>query len=948
MIINNAGSRSDVEFWTGHLQSIEENTRAEMKQIRGLKADNLLDALLEMQREASARPRLKNFMYHADFNPCPHERLTEENWDRAFEIFEKQRGIPEGTPRIVYEHEKEGRIHRHAIWSRLNLETMRAFPDGLDAKVAHAAARKIEIELGLEKVIGPFDREPGTPRPERGLKPYEMYRGMKTKIDPRDMKAQVTALRQQSQTGREFQTALEMEGYELVTGDRGLLILDNAGKGHSLAKRCGMPMSEVMAFMRDVDLQALPTLKQAQDQYQQRKIAGLEADRATVRDEIQWEQALDRAALELEKIQPQFLAAEDREEQQRPQRETRAGALWEITATGSEKERAARAASIAEGQQRQAEEQQRQAELPPPTKPIAPELGRADAGIRLAYSLTGTGQEFANALEDRRVILAQMTEADASRLNKWEAQRLKELKELQEAFEAEKVLEEQQRQAAGLRAKAEASYERRTGDKNRYSLESYTQYADAREQTTARADEARQQEAAGKKPATETTRADAWMAQTGGYEKLSPELQEQAEASYDKWTGPKEKYGLADYVQYVQTREAERGAGAQQEKPQGKYKAGELVVVDAWGSVYQLNYRNTGDGGKARAARLKDIDRAALLSVTAAQSVMKKVQQHQNEEKQQARQQQRDDRDRAAQEKHWPTAPPQPERKSAVLFNQAGTDATRDNRTQDLTGTAAQIWKLWTRIDLEKHAAELGKDAAFSVKTDRKAFAVALDERGIGFAVATKDEADRSHREAELAKAAGNYATRFKEGEIVIVTAPRPEYRREGEIIEPRRVQRIDQSLATKFLDALGTPRHELKGIEATKTALVDRARERAAEWEGKRMEHATGKKRGGRDRAGRTPAAPNLAKAATRTIGGIVGGTLTKLADGFTLDALTPKEKYEAAKRDARNEREADTNADYAAYIASLAEAKKLEQQRQAEQKQEHEREHYGGGRER
>jgi hypothetical protein len=366
--------------------------------------------------------------------------------------------------------------------------------------------------------------------------------------------------------------------------------------------------------------------------------------------------------------------------------------------------------------------------------------------------------------------------------------------------------------------------------------------------------------------------------------------------------------------------------------------------VNQYGSAFQITAATTGAHAAEREARLNQIDRAPLMDVTAAQDAMKKFQQHQREERQQAWQEKRAEADRAAQEKHWPTTPPQPERKSAALFAAAATEAARDDRTQDLTGTAATVWKLWTRIDREKHDAALGKDVSFSVKTDRKAFAAALDTHGIGFAIATKDEADRSHREAELAKAAGNYAPRFKEGEIVIVTAPRPEYRRESEIIAPRRVQKIDQSLAEKFVNALGT-RSELKGIEATKQALVQRAKVRAAEWEGIRLKNATSPRRGGRNRPGRVPAAPNLAKASSRVIRGAFGA-LDKLAGGFSLDGLTPKEKYEAAKRDYANERGADNNADHAAHIASLAEARRQEQQREAERNQERER--YEGGRER
>ena len=112
---------------------------------------------------------------------------------------------------------------------------------------------------------------------------------------------------------------------------------------------------------------------------------------------------------------------------------------------------------------------------------------------------------------------------------------------------------------------------------------------------------------------------------------------------------------------------------------------------------------------------------------------------------------------------------------------------------------------------------------------------------------------------------------------------------------------------------ALGS-RGELKGIEATKQVLVDRARERAAEWEGIRLKNYTAHKAPERGAGRALPTAPDLGEARRAAAMGSVFGALGKLADGFSLDALSPKEKYEAAKRDHKNAREADQNADYAA----------------------------------
>jgi hypothetical protein len=406
VIINNAASRCNVGFWTNHLEDTEENDRAELKQIRGLGAANLEDALLEMQREAAGRPRLKNFLYHADFNPPPDKRFTEKEWERSFEIFEKERGIPAGTPRVVVEHEKQGRVHRHVIWSRLNPENMRAFADGLDAKVAHAAARKIELELGLEKVIGPFDREAGMPRPPRGPKPWEMYRGMKTGIDPRDVTAEVTELFRQSDGGKAFQAALKQHGYELATGNRGLLILDSAGKEHSLARRIeGVKTKELNAFMRDVDRQTLPTLDQAKAQYQERKIAGLEADRATVAQQIEWEEALAKAAIAKEQKERQFVEPQEREREQ-----TGAG--------GREKEASVdppQPGGIRPSPEFQFQGAAREATRPEPGPAMPDNLKGAGAHIWTAWQQSDNAKAFAAALDEQNISLASVTKDEAAR-----------------------------------------------------------------------------------------------------------------------------------------------------------------------------------------------------------------------------------------------------------------------------------------------------------------------------------------------------------------------------------------------------------------------------------------------------------------------------------------------------------------------------------------------------
>lgn len=307
MVINGASRRS-VGFWAKHLANDKKNDRAELKEIRGLAAANLKDALLEMQEDAR-HTRCKNFFYQANFNPCAHERLTEEQWQRAFEIFEKHRGIPAGQARIVYEHEKDGRVHRHVVWSRIDLETMKAWPDRLDAKVCHAASREISEELGLERTISPFDRDREGPRPERAPKSYEMFRGLRSGLDPREIKAEVTAIFRNSENAADFIAGLEQHGYQLIQGDkRDFCILDNAGDVHSLTRRLdGVNAKQLRAFMQEIDRGVLPTAEQARVRFQERQLDERKADLASVQAEIAWEEALRKAGIEKEKVEQRYV-----------------------------------------------------------------------------------------------------------------------------------------------------------------------------------------------------------------------------------------------------------------------------------------------------------------------------------------------------------------------------------------------------------------------------------------------------------------------------------------------------------------------------------------------------------------------------------------------------------------------------------------------------------------
>jgi hypothetical protein len=253
---------------------------------------------------------------------------------------------------------------------------------------------------------------------------------------------------------------------------------------------------------------------------------------------------------------------------------------------------------------------------------------------------------------------------------------------------------------------------------------------------------------------------------------------------------------------------------------------------------------------------------------------------------------------------------------------------------ENLTGPAAQVWQAWQHSD------------------SAQAYAAALDDKGISFARVTHDEAYRSNREADFAREVGNRGQRFKEGEIVIVTEARPEYRRNGELTERSRVYKLDQSLATKFVKGL-PGLDKLQGIDATIKASDQRAQQRAADWQALRLERATDIIRGGHTRAAnvkdnllRAPAA--VLKPATMGFN-IIGKPLELLGnvfEGLFAPQLTPEQIRDGEI--AARERQADVRdqLEHSNAIAKRAQERQREEQEEAARQRERERD--GGGRER
>ena len=259
------GSRSNGRFYAAHLGRVDTNESVRVVEARGLVADDIEGAFQEMAGVASGT-RCKNFFYVASLNPRAEETLTPEQWTAATNILEAKLGL-DGQPRLVVEHFKEGRTHQHVVWSRINLGTMTAISDSLTYGKHEEASRKIERDFLLSPIESVLVKDRGSPRPERRPADWESFRAETTALDPHEMKAEITALYQEADSGQAFAAALAEAGFVLARGDRRDFVLVNKfGDDHSLARRIsGVKAAQLRERMSDIDREALPSVEAARE-----------------------------------------------------------------------------------------------------------------------------------------------------------------------------------------------------------------------------------------------------------------------------------------------------------------------------------------------------------------------------------------------------------------------------------------------------------------------------------------------------------------------------------------------------------------------------------------------------------------------------------------------------------------------------------------------------------
>ena len=252
----------------------EKNERCEIIDSRGFGPGSLSEQLMDMEAETLADTHAKGSFYFTAWRVDEREeRLTREMvmWG-VNRLEELQPGL-KNCPRVVVEQDYGPGSHFHATWNHYDRETGKMVPLKFDARSRLQVAAEMEERFGLRQLNreGFEDRgharQPEDAQDTRSAKPKK------------ERAAEITALWEQTDSGRAFRAGLEEAGYTLATGkSRAFCVVDGEGEVHSLARQVrGVRGADVAARLSDIDPAAIP---EAEAIKAERKAAQAERQRA--------------------------------------------------------------------------------------------------------------------------------------------------------------------------------------------------------------------------------------------------------------------------------------------------------------------------------------------------------------------------------------------------------------------------------------------------------------------------------------------------------------------------------------------------------------------------------------------------------------------------------------------------------------------------------------------
>ncbi len=253
-MILKASQRSGATQLAYHLLN-DENEHVTVHELKGFISDDVVDAFKEMQAIAKGT-QCKKFMFSLSLNPPQHESVSVDDFEDAISRIEEELNI-KGQPRCIVFHEKEGRRHCHAVWSRIDGQEMKAIKLPYFKQRLNGIAKELYIEHGWDLPKGFISKELSDPR---NFTLAEWQQAKRHKIDPREIKNAMQQCWKASDNKASFEHAMTEKGFFIAKGDRrGYVALDWRGEVYSLSRSLSIKTKELKAKLGDTEV--LPSVE---------------------------------------------------------------------------------------------------------------------------------------------------------------------------------------------------------------------------------------------------------------------------------------------------------------------------------------------------------------------------------------------------------------------------------------------------------------------------------------------------------------------------------------------------------------------------------------------------------------------------------------------------------------------------------------------------------------
>lgn len=224
-----------------HLLNMSDNDHVEVHVVHGFLSDDVSEAFAEIEATAKGTKCRQPF-FSVSLSPPQNETCDLSAFEDAAKRVAKANGL-DAQPYVLIFHEKDGRRHAHAVFSRIDATTMTAINLPHFKNRLQSLSRQLYFEHQWQMPDGLRDRSLKSPTNVTLAEWQAAKRRGKNAIDQKALIQQCWAA---SDSRAGFEAALSDHGYCLAIGDRrGHVIACHDGEVFTVARATGLKAKDI-------------------------------------------------------------------------------------------------------------------------------------------------------------------------------------------------------------------------------------------------------------------------------------------------------------------------------------------------------------------------------------------------------------------------------------------------------------------------------------------------------------------------------------------------------------------------------------------------------------------------------------------------------------------------------------------------------------------------------